>query len=334
VQAKRSGNWLRALQLLMTIGLMAWLLRQIEWPSIRLLLTNARWSLVILSIGGLCLSHLINIVRWRYLLDQRQVGFGTLLVFYGVGLFSNNFLPTGIGGDGVRVALLSRQVPLGRAMFSVVLDRGIGLIALSALFVLGLWGGLPPDLDFGISRRLGVFIGWNGLTLFLVVLAALLVAGLLAWQCWPAARARILDLLARRTAAWDVPRWGVLQWLQHLVGAYLLSVGSHIGTVAAIWAALGAMRVDLPPGAAIWLVVISSMSLLLPIAVNGIGVVESVYVIVLSSYAVAPSVGLSVALVVRVIGLLVSLAGGVLMLNRRVLAVESRSKQDRPQHIS
>jgi len=324
VKAKRSRNWLRTLQLLMTIGLIAWLLRQIEWPSIRLLLANARWSLVVLSIGGLCLSHLINVIRWRYLLDQRQIGFGPLLAIYGAGLFRNNFLPTGIGGDGVRAALLNRHVLLGRAIFSVVLDRGIGLIALSALFAFGLWGGLPPNLDFGISHRLGLVAGWNGLTLAVVVPPALLVVGLLAWHWLPAARARILGILARRTTAWDVPRWSIYQWLQRLAGAYLLSVGSHLCIAAAIWATLGAMRVDLPPVAAIWLVVISSMSLLLPIAVNGIGVVESVYVIVLASYGVAPSVGLSVALVVRAIALLVSLAGGILTVNRRMLEAEGQ----------
>lgn len=312
---------------------MAWLLRQIEWPSIRLLLTNARWSLVVLSIGGLCLSHLINIIRWRYLLDQRHVGFGMLLALYGAGLFSNNFLPTGIGGDGVRVALLSRHVSLGRAMFSVVLDRGIGLIALSVLFVFGLWGGLPPNLDFGISDRIALLGGWYSLALAVVILAALIVVGLLAWQRLPSARAYILGILDQRTTAWDVPRWSIYQWFQRLAGSYLLSVGSHLCIVAAIWATLGAMQVDLPPVAAIWLVVISSMSMLLPIAVNGIGVVESVYVIVLSSYGIASSVGLSVAVIVRVMALLVSLAGGVLMLNRRVIEVDSIAMQDRTQHI-
>jgi uncharacterized protein (TIRG00374 family) len=334
VKAKRSGSWLRTLQLLMTIVLIAWLLRKIDWLSIGLVLTNARWSLVVLSIAGLCLSHLINVMRWHYLLDQRHVSFGTLLAIYGAGLFSNNFLPTGIGGDGVRVALLNRHVPLGRAMFSVVLDRGIGLIALSALFAFGLWGGLPPNLDFGISRRLGWFVGWNVLMLVVVVLAALLVAGLLMLHRLPAARARILGVFARRTIAWDVSRWSIYQWLQRVSWAYLISVGSHLCIVAAIWATLGAMRVDVPPVAAIWLVVISSMSLLLPIAVNGIGVVEGVYVIVLGSYGVASSVGLSVALVVRAIALLVSLAGGILTVNRHMLEAEGISKQDRPPHTS
>jgi glycosyltransferase 2 family protein len=324
VQPKQWSSWLRALQLLITIGLIVWLLKQIEWSSIRLLLANARWNLALLSIAGLCLSHLINIIRWRYLLDQHQVGFGILLTIYSAGLFSNNFLPSGIGGDGVRAALLNRHVLLGRAIFSVVLDRGIGLIALSALLVFGLWGGLPPNLDFGISQRLGLLVGWKGLVLAIVVLVVLCAVGWLAWYRLPAARARILSLLARHTTAWDVPQWNASQWFQRLAGSYLLSVGSHLGTVAAIWATLGAMRVDLPLIAAIWLVVISSASLLLPVAVNGIGVVESVYVIVLASYGVAPSVGLSVGVVVRITALLVSLAGGILSVNQRMFGAKTQ----------
>src|SRR5215471_1110572 len=138
------------MQLIITVGLMAWLLSQVQWSSIQLLLTNARWHLFVFSVGALFINHLINVARCRYLLDQRQIGYTTLLSLYGAGLFSNNFLPTGIGGEGVRVALLNRHVPLGRAMFSVVLDRGIGLIALSALFAFGLLGGLPADLNLSV----------------------------------------------------------------------------------------------------------------------------------------------------------------------------------------
>src|SRR5258705_5831121 len=126
------------MQVSITVVLMGWLINRMDWVHTLLLLGSLRWPLVVLSISLLLVSHLINVIRWRYLLDQRQISFRMLLAIYGAGLFSNNFLPTGIGVDGVRMALLNRHVPLGRAMGSVVLDRGIGLIALSALFALGL----------------------------------------------------------------------------------------------------------------------------------------------------------------------------------------------------
>jgi uncharacterized membrane protein YbhN (UPF0104 family) len=274
------------------------------------------------SLGLLFANHLINVIRWYYILDQHHVSYSTLLVLYGTGLFSNNFLPTGIGGDGVRVALLNRHIGLGRAMFSVILDRGIGLIALSALFALGLIGGLPPGLDFGVGDHL--HIPRTSVLYAPVALIILALVGLMAWQSMPTLHLRLIGAISKRAAVWDMPRWSVRRWLQRLSGAYLISVGSHLCIVAATWSTLIAMRIDVSPVAAIWLVVISSLSLLLPIAVNGMGVVEGVYVIVLGSYGVTSSIGLSVALIVRLIALLVSLFGGLLMLNRRAVDVEAR----------
>src|SRR5262245_15094734 len=110
--ARHWRSWLRMAQMVVTLSLIAWLFSQIEWSSLWSLLIHARWGLVTLSMALLIVNHMINVGRWQYLLEQRAVGFGTLLVLYGAGVFSNNFLPTGIGGDGVRVALLSRYVPL------------------------------------------------------------------------------------------------------------------------------------------------------------------------------------------------------------------------------
>lgn len=305
------------MQIAVTVGLTIWLLANMEWSAALPLFNNMHWGLIGTALCFLVLAHMINVARWQYLIQSPTIRFASLFVLYGAGLFSNNFLPTGIGGDSVRVALLTRHIPLGRAMFSVVLDRGIGLVALSALFALGLIGGLPPGLDFRVSDRLPMPETW--IWYVVVALAALVLVALLAWRRMHILRLSLIAAISRRTAVWDMPRWSLRRWLQRLGGAYLISVGSHLCIVAATWLTLIAMRVDVSPIVAIWLVVISSLSLLLPIAVNGMGVVEGVYVVVLGSYGVMPSIGLSVALVVRLIALLLSLLGGFLMLKRRAI---------------
>ncbi len=117
---------------------------------------------------------------------------------------------------------------------------------------------------------------------------------------------------------WDPPHWTLGQWARCFAGGYALSVFSHLCIVAAMWVILLAIQIEVPVVAAIWLVLLSSVSLLLPVAVNGIGVVEGVYILVLSSYGVPTSVGVGFAVVMRMVALAVSLSGGLALLQRWV----------------
>lgn len=305
-------RWLRFAQALVTIGLCYWLLRQVDWGQLRSAVLQMRWQPLTLSILFLLMVHVLNVVRWRYLTQTPTLRFEQMLRWYAIGLFSNNFLPTGIGGDGVRVALLSRSIDLGRAMFAVTADRGIGLVAISALVAMGLWAGLPPGFEQDGWRRLVALSGGTRLVVIMAVAIVLLIA-------WLAVRRlpRLQAWVAQRQVRWQLPRWRMREWVRHGAVAYGISVAAHVCIVAATWAILVALRIEVPLAASLWLVVLSSLSLLLPVTVNGMGIVESVYVLVLGSYGVAPAAGLSVALMVRVIALLISLSGGVLLIDRR-----------------
>ena len=301
---------LRALRALVTLALTAWLVYRVDWAAVVPLLSNLRWAPIAGALASLLLSHLANLLRWHYLLDRREVGYGRLLRWYALGLFGTNILPTGIGGDAVRAALAGRVVPLGRAVLAVALDRAIGLIALSALIALGVASGLPPGLAIGTR----LWPAW-AVVAMLLGLGALTSAVLFAWkrQLLP----RLGGLVAKRIDKGSLPDWRAGEWLRRLSGAYLISVPAHLGIVAANLAVLAALGVAAPWPAAVWLVILSSLSLLLPVSINGIGVVESVYVLVLGSYGVGGAAGLSVALAVRLLGLAISLLGGLALLERR-----------------
>jgi uncharacterized protein (TIRG00374 family) len=290
------------------------------------LLSNARWGLILLSIGIAFAIHLINVARWRYLLQQWPIGYGRLLMYYSAGLFSNNFLPTGIGGDGVRFALLQRDLPMSRAVFSVGLDRAISLLALSALLVPGLWFGLPPQFHLqgwealvASDRSSGVSVA----VLLIVIIGG--SAGLLASRRIPPLRRAIDRLLVsfgdsvRRLCGTSST------WRRLLVGSYTISVISHICLIATHWLLFQALRLDVSPGAAIWLVLIASVSLLLPITVNGLGLQESIYVVVLGYYGASAPAALGVGLLIRMVMLVCSLLGGVLFLSWQVQRSESVS---------
>lgn len=298
---------LRALQVLGTLLLTALLLRQIDWGALGRLPQRIDWALMAAALAGLALVHGLNVLRWRLLVFGGAPPWHMMLAMYGAGLFSNNFLPSGIGGDGTRVLLLSRSVPSARALFAVLLDRLIGLVALGAPLLLALLAGLPPGLrppalDGGRWGLVGLAAGLAGL------------AGLaLLWRL-PALRRPLLDRLERLREQQRRAGGSPAGYVRPLALGLLLSVAGHLLTALALCAVLAALGLPAPFGAGLWLVCSSALALLVPLAINGLGLVESTFVVLLGHYGVAATPALGVALVTRLMTTLFSLLGGLLSL--------------------
>jgi uncharacterized membrane protein YbhN (UPF0104 family) len=315
---------LRLVQIIVTISLVAVLLRTIDWLALAPVIAALSWPLIGVSIVCLLFAHLLNVIRWRFLVHTPGISYAHMLVYYGAGLFSNNFLPTGIGGDGVRALLLSRDIPIRRAIFSVGLDRMIGLVALSAFVAPGLWFGLPPGIWSGASSELLRTWGIARIIVFMSILGC--GFGFIALRWSRKLRGLVWNCFERLTGITGMPHWNWRYWLKVVAGGYGLSVISNLGTVAAHWAVLQALGIFLSPGAAIWLVLLASLSMLLPIAVNGLGLQESVYIVILSYYDVPAISALGVALLIRLLMTFFSLLGGLISLAWKTPIPASRAQ--------
>lgn len=304
----RRITWLRLIQVGVTVLLIVLLIRQVQWPDIAAVLQRTRWELAALSMVPVLLSHLLNVKRWQVLLYNKVVTWQRLLVIYGAGLFANNFLPTGIGGDGVRAAVLGRDVPIVRAAFSVGLDRAIGLFSYTALFEIGwlispLPGLTSERVTCSTTQIALIVIGVLGLAIVLTIGALRLSVRL---------RQHVLDWRERWTKYRGTQ--SVRRWLIVLSAAYVLAALSNLLLAVAYWSIFHALGLNLGFDAAIWLVLASSLSLLLPITVNGLGVMESAFVLVLARYAVSATDAVAAALSVRALMIGFSLLGGLVSL--------------------
>jgi uncharacterized membrane protein YbhN (UPF0104 family) len=301
---------MRLLQVVLTIGLMAWLLKQMAWSSLPSLLVDLRWGLLALSVAVMLLSHLINVIRWQYLLPHGGVAYSRLLTFYGAGIFSNSFLPTGYGGDSVRVVLLSQSISLRHSLFSVGLDRFVGLIALSALLGLGLWGGIPPGLALNPGGFVSVVSEGKSLlpAVFIIPAISVLVFFALCWQSGLCSR--FSSMVARLVGTVEWSQWTVGHLLRLLAGGYVISVFAHICVVVGNWVLLLAVGIEVTPAASVWLVLAGALSLLFPITINGLGVREAVFVTILGAYNVPSTAALLAAVLGRLIQTLFVAAGG------------------------
>lgn len=238
-----------------------------------------------------------------------RVSFGRTLRAYYVGAFFNNFLPTGVGGDVVKVNELSRAgAPLAEAGAATVVERASGVTAVMALGLgvsLG-WGGLFVALGVPALR-------WPLAALCAAFLGAAALVYLCAWQ-------RLGDYLEARRGqpvagrlrpvfeSFDAysDRPGVLARAGALSVVFYLLMAANIVLVAS---ALGGRTGLATAGGILPLVKIPEM---LPISLGGLGVREATMTWCLAGVSLTPARAAGVALVLRLLTWLHSAVGGVL----------------------
>jgi uncharacterized protein (TIRG00374 family) len=119
---------------------LAFVLTRFDAQAIGLVISEA--SPVWLLAGFLLFNAGVVLRAYRWLILVRSlhadVPFLRLVELYFVGGFFNVFLPSGFGGDVVRILELSNDIPAGLAAGTVILDRLTGLMMLFALALLAL----------------------------------------------------------------------------------------------------------------------------------------------------------------------------------------------------
>jgi len=135
------------LQVAISAILLAVALRQVGWGELTGALAQIRLPWLAAAWGLFLLGVAVRAYRWQVLLRGLGVErpLAELTLWYFVGGFFNVLLPTGFGGDAVRVVELAQDTQrVGPVLNSVVVDRYLGLIS---LLLMGLVAGvLRPDL--------------------------------------------------------------------------------------------------------------------------------------------------------------------------------------------
>ncbi len=288
-------------------------------------LLGADLRLLVLASTLFLSGVVIRVFRWRALLRGLGLRPPFLLLFklYLVGGFFNSFLPSGFGGDVVRVLELGRDAEdNAAALGTVVVDRLTGILSLMAmgLVVLPFARGLMPWLQW------------------LLVLAA--TGGL-------AAGALLLEgkLLRRMTS--HLPSRFALTGDGKLAQVYAAVTGCG---AAAIWAAMGfstlfnlvnvavywlcARAVGIELGLPFYFVVVPllSLALLLPISVGGLGARDWVGQILLGPTGVVETATAAWTLSVWAVSGVVGLIGGVIYLLQGMTGLAGEGKPAEPEY--
>lgn len=238
-----------------------------------------------------------------------RVRFRRVFRAYYIGTFFNNFLPTTVGGDLMKVRELRAEgMPGGHTTAAVLVERATGALAvLALLFLVALFGG-----HFFPRLRLRVF-RWPAL------LGSLLVLLVFFWSyayglprirnfLAPRSDSRLLSPFYRAAESFYVFRenWAALSTAVVIAAVYYVLVAL---TMVLVSQSLSA-TISLP--VALGILPFVKVVEMLPVTVGGLGLREGAITYCLIGFGFQPAQAASVALVLRFLYWAHSAAGGLI----------------------
>jgi uncharacterized protein (TIRG00374 family) len=266
------------------------------------------------ALGMYALMLLVSAWRWRLLLKVQtvDVSLATLTKSFLVATFFNNFLPSNIGGDVVRVA---DTAPLAGsktlATTVVLLDRILGLIALLAVAA--------------VASALAAAVGVRLQAMAYVWLALLAIAAaLVVFLRFPETASRMLRTIGEGRAATLQTRLHNLVAAIERFACQPRRLGqAFVGAVAVqgllvlfYVCAARSLSVPLPLLAASIIVPVSLAVQMAPVSINGFGVREAVFAFFFTKLGFDVSSALTLSLGSAGLIMLFSLSGGGVFLLR------------------
>jgi uncharacterized protein (TIRG00374 family) len=268
-------------------------------------------------------AGMLAMSTWRWHLLLRTQGYPASLrrlsETYLVAMFFNNFLPSNIGGDIVRVRDSSRLTGSTTASVAVVaIDRILGFGALYflalAAYVLG-----GPSLRHLAGARL------------IVVVVGLIFGALVYVFFRPGTARRLVGASRLGHMPWFQERFETVQGAVHVyreeLGSVFLAFGASVGLqslmVLYYYVVAHALRIPLSLSACFLMVPLCTLIQTIPISFNGWGIRESVFAVYFTQIGLPRESALAFSLVGAGLIVLLSLSGAFVWAARGDQATEA-----------
>ncbi len=318
--APRPGLWrsivIWTLKVVISGGLLYVLLGRVDlsllWQTARG--ASVPWLATALVIYLLMI--LLSAWRWDLLLRAQHITLplGTLTNSFLVATFFNNFLPSNIGGDVVRVTDTAQAAGSKTLATTIVLlDRGLGLLGLLFVAAVGASAAASASRAFGPvgpSLIWATLVAGAAVTGF-AILRPKVVGHMLAplrsiHQEWVGER------ISRLVAALSKFRDEPAKLLGCFVGAVLVQ-----GILVIFYAAIArGLHIDVSLSALGLVVPVSFVMQMLPISVNGLGVREATFAYYFTRLDLSLESALALSFLGAVLIMLFSTSGAVVYLVR------------------
>lgn len=280
---------LTILQLAVTGGLLYWVFHD---PAVRaamaVAIRDADYRWIAAAIIAYLIVELAAVVRWQILLKVQGINLsnGRVAALFFIGMFYNQFLPGGTGGDIVKTYLLWKEIPDKKSggLLAVLFDRMIGLIALIIItgvliFLRYSWLTSTPATRPYVWLVLAVF---GASVLF--VGTTFLISGFNLLHKLPhrfPGRDKVIEV----SAAYHLY---ARHW-RATAGAFGASLVCHLGTFATFLCVAYAFRANIPTVDFFAIMPVERTISSLPISFAGVGTREYILQVMLSNLCPVPA---------------------------------------------
>lgn len=300
-------------QILLSLVLLSLLLYQVGLDGVIRTFSTIQWGWYALAFALFLLNIVIRAYRWFILLHSLDARppFSRLLYLYFLGFFANNFIPSGFGGDVVKVVNLRQRYGRGtEALSSVVMDRATGLVGSSMIALVTLaWYALsgqtqkvelPPTLWAAIALfSIGIPLGFM----------------LIRWSDLPGFFNKYIPAITRLSYYVKLER--LIDTVRRypfpvLMQSLLISLPFTISLIFIQYFIAHALNADVPLSVFPLFVPLIALLNLLPITFNGLGVREGVYLFLFVPVGVLPETAVAMSLAFYFLRIAAGLIGGLL----------------------
>ncbi len=277
----RVGKWLLiTLKLLVTAGLLVWLFRNIEIRFLADIFSRFNILWLLFPLGLQFIVYALASYRWWLLLRGLGITIPYILIkpVYYVGLFFNQLLPTGIGGDAVRTYSLYKQGFDLRALAgSAIIDRLFGFFTVVCIGIIGILLNNFLFRDYDLLLPVGI-IGFLVITGF----------SLTFWS----RSYKLIQYLLSHFKRFSIVKFGIdIHELCHsysrspqlLLSVFAISIFISVIDIF-VFISLGYMlQLKVPIMAYLAIIPITLLATIVPVSLGGLGVREGVLVLLLLS---------------------------------------------------
>jgi glycosyltransferase 2 family protein len=273
LRSRRLRAWLVfAIKLAAGSALVAFLLWHYDLRSALQLIRRERPFFFVATVTLYVCGQGMSAYRWRYVaaLNGLAGRYSEYLAFYFIGMFTNVFVPGLVGGDTMRALYLGRQHQrIGPAFASVIADRGIGLLTLFWLAAVAALCTTRVRLPASVLR---VTLFTGTLSLVAYIGAPMLAKWFSSSNRLNRLLAPILPYLCRPIALIPAIALSALLQIALATCQYLLGVG---------------LGLDIALATFVLIVPITNVIASLPITINGLGMREAGYLVLLGMAGVS-----------------------------------------------
>jgi len=259
------------------------------------------------------IAFLVMSMRWWLILNScgQHVPYTQITSAYYLGLFSNNFLPTAMGGDVVRIVKLrSIGLSTNQLIFSTLFDRIIGLIAIIIMGLIGINFSNSIHESIGEQSLLFVnIISFLAFTLFFVFLSSNI-------------REKLFNFVIHKFYFWKKlnnflsycrDNLVIIKNTKILSVSVLMSLVSQLLVILTYYLISRSLHVELSLLDYVLIVPVVALFSSLPISVGGLGVREGIMILLLGTVGIQTSSAASITFLYLFILIVITLPGGLFL---------------------